>query len=107
MLRIQPPSCRTDKGPLVQGCSCFACRNHSRAYLHHLLHTHEMLASVLLELHNTHWWLGFFGAIQEAIQAGQLQQYIGWFKQRRQGQQQLPEGLIEAGTGKGQSWHKL
>ncbi|WIA41169.1 hypothetical protein OEZ86_004784 [Tetradesmus obliquus] len=98
---------RTDKGPLVQGCSCFACRNHSRAYLHHLLHTHEMLASVLLELHNTHWWLGFFGAIQEAIQAGQLQQYIGWFKQRRQGQQQLPEGLIEAGTGKGQLWHKL
>jgi queuine/archaeosine tRNA-ribosyltransferase len=66
-----------------------------------------MLGSVLLELHNTHWWLGFFGAVREAIQAGQLQQYIAWFKQRRQDMQQLPEGQAEAGASKGQSWHKL
>ncbi|KAF6259692.1 hypothetical protein COO60DRAFT_1269914, partial [Scenedesmus sp. NREL 46B-D3] len=52
---------RADKGPLVQGCSCLACRSHSRAHLQLLLHTHEMLASVLLELHNTHWWWGFLG----------------------------------------------
>eukprot|EP00775_Hariotina_reticulata_P009329 gene9329-biopygen11195 len=75
---------RSHRGPLVAGCSCFTCQNHSRGYIHHLLHTHEMLASVLLEMHNTHWWLGFFAAIQEAIRAGQLQQYISWFKQRKQ-----------------------
>ncbi|KAF6252340.1 tRNA-guanine(15) transglycosylase-like protein [Scenedesmus sp. NREL 46B-D3] len=98
---------RADKGPLVQGCSCFACRSHSRAYLHHLLHTHEMLASVLLELHNTHWWLGFFGAVQEAIQAGQLQQYVAWFKQRRQAMQQPPDVQFNTVVAKGQSWHKL
>jgi queuine/archaeosine tRNA-ribosyltransferase len=66
-----------------------------------------MLASVLLELHNTHWWLGFFGAVREAIQAGQLQQYIAWFKQRRQGLQQLPDEQLVPGAAKGQSWHKL
>lgn len=76
--------CRLDKGPLVAGCSCFTCKNHSRAYIHHLLQTHEMLAGVLLEMHNTHWWLQFFAAIQEAIQQGRLQQYIKWFKQRRE-----------------------
>eukprot|EP00878_Enallax_costatus_P029166 GHUV01031601.1.p1 GENE.GHUV01031601.1~~GHUV01031601.1.p1 ORF type:complete len:188 (+),score=51.36 GHUV01031601.1:1481-2044(+) len=75
---------RMGKGPLVQGCSCFTCRNHSRAYIHHLLQTHEMLAGVLLEMHNTHWWLQFFAAIREAIQQGRLQKYIQWFKQGRQ-----------------------
>jgi queuine tRNA-ribosyltransferase subunit QTRTD1 len=79
---------RLDKGPLVQGCSCFTCRNHSRAYIHHLLLTHEMLAGVLLEMHNTHWWLGFFGAVREAVQQGRLQQYMEWFMQRRAVQQQ-------------------
>jgi queuine tRNA-ribosyltransferase subunit QTRTD1 len=81
---------RLDGGPLVHGCSCFTCQNHSRAYVHHLLHTHEMLASVLLEMHNTHWWLGFFAAMREAIQQGRLQQYVEWFNARRQ-QQQQPE----------------
>lgn len=82
---------RLDKGPLVQGCSCFTCQNHSRAYVHHLLHTHEMLAGVLLEMHNTHWWLQFFAAIREAIQQGRLQQYVEWFSQRRSQYQQQPQ----------------
>lgn len=37
---------RTDSRALVPGCGCFTCRNHTRAYLHHLLHTHEMTAQV-------------------------------------------------------------
>ncbi len=82
-------SCRQDSRPLVPGCSCFACTNHSRAYIHHLLHTHELLAGVLLELHNSHWWLQFFGVIQGAIRAGRLQQYADWFSQRQRGLQQL------------------
>jgi hypothetical protein len=48
---LPPP--RLDKGPLLPGCGCFACRRHSRAYVHHMLNTHEMLADVLLEAHNT------------------------------------------------------
>lgn len=84
LLRVLLCCCRMDKGPLVQGCSCFTCQNHSRAYIHHLLQTHEMLAGVLLEMHNTHWWLQFFAAIREAIQQGNLQQYLQWFKRRRE-----------------------
>jgi queuine tRNA-ribosyltransferase subunit QTRTD1 len=89
---------RMDKGPLVQGCSCFTCANHSRAYIHHLLHTHEMLAGVLLEMHNTHWWLGFFGEIREAIQQQRLQEYVDWFNSQRAAQQQQ-EREGEAGQG--------
>ena len=38
--------------PLQQGCACFACENHTRSYIHHLLLTKEMLGQVLLSLHN-------------------------------------------------------
>ncbi len=67
---IRPPAraathcLRADTSPFVPGCSCWACSRHTRAYVHHLLHTHEMLAGVLLELHNTTWWLSFFDAIR-------------------------------------------
>ena len=37
-----------DTRPLIEGCSCYACKNHTRAYIHHLLNTHELLAPVLL-----------------------------------------------------------
>ena len=36
--------------PLVDECQCFTCRKHYRAYIHHLLHCHEMTAWVLLQM---------------------------------------------------------
>lgn len=63
---------RRDSNPLLKGCECFTCRNHSRAYVHHLLMSHEMLAHVLLEMHNTHHMICFMRAVQNAIQHGQL-----------------------------------
>ncbi len=64
--------------PLVPGCGCFTCRSHTRAYLHHLLNTKELLAGVLLEAHNAHHYLGFFAAIRAAIAAGQFEEYREW-----------------------------
>ena len=37
---------RDDGRPLLPGCACSTCRTHSRAYVHHLLQTHEMTAQV-------------------------------------------------------------
>ena len=37
-------------GPLVDGCECFTCKKHHRAYIHHLLKCHEMTAWVLLQM---------------------------------------------------------
>lgn len=64
-----------DGRPLVEGCTCFACSGYTRAYVHHLLETHEMLAAVLLELHNTHHWWRFMAAIREAIVGGRFEMY--------------------------------
>ncbi|KAI7838261.1 hypothetical protein COHA_007950 [Chlorella ohadii] len=75
---------RTDRRPLLPGCTCFACANHTRAYVHHLLQTHEMTGQVLLEVHNTHHYLRFFAEVRKAIAAGRFAAYRDWFLQRRQ-----------------------
>ncbi len=49
-----------DERPLDEECDCSACRNFTRAYLRHLAHSGEMLAAVLLTLHNVrrfHLWM--------------------------------------------------
>ena len=48
-----------DTGPLAPGCDCRACARHSCAYVHHLLNTHELLASVLLTAYERHSGLSF------------------------------------------------
>lgn len=39
-----------DQAPILKGCGCFTCKNHTRAYLHHLLNVHEMTAPILIDL---------------------------------------------------------
>ncbi|MBY0357131.1 MAG: tRNA guanosine(34) transglycosylase Tgt [Candidatus Obscuribacterales bacterium] len=43
---------RQDPLPIEPNCSCYCCLNHSRAYLHHLVHMKEMTAATLLSIHN-------------------------------------------------------
>ncbi|KAJ1941551.1 hypothetical protein EC988_006727, partial [Linderina pennispora] len=63
-----------DFGPLVDGCTCFACRSHHRAYVHHLLMTKEMLATVLLQIHNMHCYNRFFEAVRQSLASGDFEQ---------------------------------
>lgn len=65
---------KKDNSPIVEDCKCYTCRNHTKAYINHLLNVHEMLASILLEIHNTHHYLGFFGLIRKAIKDGEFEQ---------------------------------
>lgn len=64
------PSNATDLSPLVEGCQCYACTKHHRAYLHHLLSAKEMLAWTLLQIHNFHMMDGFFVQMREAMAEG-------------------------------------
>ncbi|KAJ0086047.1 hypothetical protein Patl1_07620 [Pistacia atlantica] len=72
-----------DTTPIVEGCSCYTCKNHTKAYINHLLNVHEMLAQILLEIHNTHHYLGFFHSIREAIKEGKFEQFQKKFVQSR------------------------
>ncbi|KAJ2656146.1 hypothetical protein IW148_005747 [Coemansia sp. RSA 1199] len=61
-----------DFGPLVPGCTCMACRLHHRAYVHHLLCAREMLATVLLQVHNLHCFQRFFADMRDSLARGSL-----------------------------------
>uniref|UniRef100_A0A4X2L523 Queuine tRNA-ribosyltransferase accessory subunit 2 n=1 Tax=Vombatus ursinus TaxID=29139 RepID=A0A4X2L523_VOMUR len=78
-INLKEKKYRDDFGPVVEGCSCYCCKNHSRAYVHHLLVTNELLAGVLLMIHNFQHYFGFFCAIREALRKdrlGQLKELI-------------------------------
>jgi queuine tRNA-ribosyltransferase len=61
---------RHDHTPLDPTCPCLACRLHSRAYLHHLIRSEEMLGRTLLSLHNLSTLLRFTRAMGQAIAEG-------------------------------------
>jgi queuine tRNA-ribosyltransferase subunit QTRTD1 len=67
------PDHATDLGPLRAGCECYTCKNHHRAYLQHLLSAKEMLAWVLLQLHNHHVVDEFFAGVRESISSGSFE----------------------------------
>lgn len=48
-----------DDRPLVEGCNCYTCKNHSRAYLRHLWRCGESTAATLLSIHNTKFLIDF------------------------------------------------
>nr|XP_027118088.1 queuine tRNA-ribosyltransferase accessory subunit 2-like isoform X2 [Coffea arabica] len=74
---------RKDTSPIVESCICFTCQNHTKAYLNHLFNVHEMLAQTLLEIHNTHHYLGFFCSIRKAIEEGKFEQFRRNFVESR------------------------
>ncbi|GAM20697.1 hypothetical protein SAMD00019534_038720 [Acytostelium subglobosum LB1] len=72
-----------DTTPIVAGCQCFTCINHTKAYIHHLLNTHEMLSQVLLTIHNISHYLAFFAEIRSVIKQGQFKEYKTLFLAQR------------------------
>ncbi|KAI4332367.1 hypothetical protein L6164_017282 [Bauhinia variegata] len=74
---------RKDLSPILGNCTCYTCKNHTKAYINHLLNVHEMLAQILLEIHNTHHYLMFFRVIREAIQDGRFEQFRQGFVESR------------------------
>jgi queuine tRNA-ribosyltransferase len=58
---------RNDTNPLEPGCTCYTCRNYSRAYLRHLYMARELLAYRLNTIHNVYFYLNLMKKIREAI----------------------------------------
>ncbi|MFH1286917.1 MAG: tRNA guanosine(34) transglycosylase Tgt [Candidatus Magasanikbacteria bacterium] len=71
-LNILNAAHRTDKNSIDSTCTCFTCKNHSRAYLHHLFKSNELLAYRLATLHNLHFFLSLMKQMREAIREDQF-----------------------------------
>ena len=57
-----------DFRPIDDTCSCYACRNYSRAYIRHLLKAGEVLGIRLTTIHNLHFLQNLMAKIREAIE---------------------------------------
>ena len=61
---------KMDFGPIEEGCTCFACQHHSRAYIRHLLNVNEILGLRLVSIHNSHLYLRVMEDIRTHLAAG-------------------------------------
>lgn len=51
-MKLRNAQFREDFSLLTDDCPCYVCQTHTRAYIHHLVREKEMLAGILLSLHN-------------------------------------------------------
>jgi queuine tRNA-ribosyltransferase len=71
----------SDKSPVDEGCTCYCCKNFTRAYLRHLVKAEEILGAYLLSIHNIHFLIQHVQAMRTAILDGNLQAYTNDFLQ--------------------------
>jgi queuine tRNA-ribosyltransferase len=84
VLNIRNSRHAADTGPVDPGCSCYTCRNYSRAYLRHLDRCGEMLGPRLATLHNLHYYLRLMGRMRDAIAAGRFAEFRAAFNAARE-----------------------
>ena len=71
---------KADTAPLDELCGCPACRDHTRAYLHHLIKAREILGAMLLTWHNLHYYQDLMADLRAATAAGRLEQFAAAFR---------------------------
>ncbi|WP_416368123.1 tRNA guanosine(34) transglycosylase Tgt [Tritonibacter mobilis] len=72
-----------DPRPLDENCSCPACSNYSRAYLHHVFRSNEMISGMLLTWHNLHYFQDIMAGMRESIAAGTFEAWQKTFHETR------------------------
>jgi queuine tRNA-ribosyltransferase len=73
---------RDDPGPLDPNCTCYTCRNYSRAYLRHLFQAGEILFSSLATRHNIRRYLDIMGEMRQSILLAQFPEYLQSVRRR-------------------------
>lgn len=74
-LKIKNARYKDDPSPLDETCSCYCCKNFSRAYLHHLHRSKEILGARLNTIHNLHYYLNLMQEIRDAIDADRFNEF--------------------------------
>ncbi len=72
-----------DPRPLDADCTCPACSNYSRAYLHHVFKAQEIISSMLLTWHNLHYYQELMAGLRAAIAKGELATFNAEFHATR------------------------
>jgi queuine tRNA-ribosyltransferase len=75
VIKIRNSQYKNDTGPLDSNCACSTCKNYSRAYLHHLQKTNEILGSRLNTLHNLHYYQQLMASMRKAIEDNSFSEF--------------------------------
>ena len=73
-----------DPNPIDESCTCYTCRNYSRAYLRHLHMAKEILSSILSTIHNLHYYLNLLQQARLAIEEDRYPEFKRDFFSRLQ-----------------------
>ncbi|HCU89375.1 MAG TPA: tRNA guanosine(34) transglycosylase Tgt [Gammaproteobacteria bacterium] len=84
VVKIRNSNHRDSVAPLDPQCRCYTCQNYSRAYLHHLDKTNEMLGARLNTLHNLAYYLGLMQSARQAIIQGRYREFCREFYAARE-----------------------
>ncbi|MDB5891130.1 MAG: tRNA guanosine(34) transglycosylase Tgt [Polaromonas sp.] len=79
-LKIRNARYKTENAPVDMTCSCYTCKNFSRAYMHHLDRCGEMLGPMLSSIHNLHYYLNLMQEVRDALDAGTFGEFEARFK---------------------------
>ncbi|MFX4087168.1 tRNA guanosine(34) transglycosylase Tgt [Sphingobium yanoikuyae] len=79
-LNIRNAKFNEDLGPLDPRCGCPVCAAWSRAYLHHLVKSGEMLGAMLMTQHNIHFYQELMQGLRDNIAAGTLSTFTADFR---------------------------
>jgi queuine tRNA-ribosyltransferase len=82
-VKIKNASYKDDKRPLDEECGCYACRNFSRAYLHHLHRVGEILGARLNTIHNLYYYQELMAQMRAAIEADRFEDFRAEFHEKR------------------------
>ncbi|MFQ5659618.1 MAG: tRNA guanosine(34) transglycosylase Tgt [Gammaproteobacteria bacterium] len=83
VIKIRNAEHRNCQLPVDEACDCYCCRHYTRAYLHHLDKSHEILGCRLNTLHNLHYYHSLMRGLQRAIETQTLQDFIADFYAKR------------------------
>ncbi len=75
--KIQIPNAEyiDDFTPLDADCDCEVCKHHTRAYVHHLFRTHEMLGQILASRHNIRFLTRLVEQIRQSVLDGNFERF--------------------------------
>ncbi|MBO9538641.1 tRNA guanosine(34) transglycosylase Tgt [Herbaspirillum sp.] len=82
-VKIKNAKYKDDEKPYDETCDCYACKNFSRAYLHHLHRAGEILGARMNTVHNLHYYLQLMREMRDAIDEGRFQAFVAKFKEDR------------------------
>jgi queuine tRNA-ribosyltransferase len=98
-IKIKNAQYRMDLRALDAECSCYTCRNFSRAYLHHLHRLGEILGARLNTIHNLHYYQQLMTEIRAAIEADAFAAFVARFRLMRSSTNLLYAADLNAADG--------